>query len=395
MSQIWGQHIRRCVSYAVAACALLAITGSSPTHAGPIPPIPDGLQTMQLITIPTVVGATFSLNGVLTTTGPDGLATLQLSEARDLSNVTLVDTGSGLSNGTAQFVRLSRAPNKDGALRAYALFKISRDVSFTFRDSIGNKIPVDRVTSLTVKSSIGESFTLTGDVLKQPLRLPSERSVAFVNGESAMKEIYYSVQEVIISGSNTVFRSQQKFFPIKTSLFEVETVFYTLTVKTSDALFGFSTGSNIVIKWPDQHISTVPIRNGQAVFPALPRGEYEADWVSIEVGESRNGKPRIVLSFEVIDDDVLCQKLWLDLYLTPAAMARTKRELAKLGITFLGQPMGRALHAKPRSAYDNWKQTKDDKSLAAAVAEMADVFGKERKVTSPLQRLRQEDMELI
>ena len=35
----------------------------------------------------------------------------------------------------------------------------------------------------------------------------------------------------------------------------------------------------------------------------LPRGEYEADWVGISVGESRTGKPRVVLSFEVIDDN--------------------------------------------------------------------------------------------
>ncbi len=269
------RRIWRYAKAAAAACLLVAIVDIPHGSAAPITPIPDGPQTIQLVTVPTVVGATFSLDGTLITTGEDGLASMPLTAARDLSRVTLVDPGSGLAGGKAEFVRLTRAPDKDGLLRAYALFKISRDVSFTFRDSIGNVLPPQRVTSLTIKSSIGESFTLSGEALTKPISLPSERSVAFVNGDSAMKEIYYSVQEVVISGSNTVFRSQQKFFPVQTSSFEVETVFYTLTVKTSDSLFGFATGSNVVIRWPDLHISKVPIRNGRAILPALPRGDYD------------------------------------------------------------------------------------------------------------------------
>ena len=253
----------------------MAIVESAPALAIPISPIPDGPQTIQIVTVPTVVGAVFGLDGALITTGPDGTASLPVTAGRDLSRLQLVSPGSGLSSGKAEFVRMTRAPDKDGLLRAYALFKIARDVSFTFRDSLGNALPTERVTSLTIKSSIGESFTLTGDALNHPISLPSERSVAFVNGDSAMKEIYYSVQEVVISGSNTVFRSQQKFFPVKTSTFEVETAFYTLTIKTSDSLFGFATGSNIVIRWPDQHLSKAPISNGRAVLPALPRGDYE------------------------------------------------------------------------------------------------------------------------
>ncbi|MEY2581861.1 MAG: hypothetical protein QOE09_1710 [Ilumatobacteraceae bacterium] len=269
------RQVGRCLASAAAACALIAIAGSSPSAAAPISPIPNGPQTVELITIPTVVGATFNLNGALITTGADGLAKLPIGAPRDITKMILINPGSGLSSGKAEFIRLSRAPDKDGVLRVYAFFKVSREVSFTFRDSLGNPLPTDRVTSLTVKSSIGESFTLSGDALSKPILLPSERSVSFVNGDSAMKEIYYSVQEVVIAGSNTVYRSQQKFFPVKTSKFEVETVFYTLTIKTSDSLFGYATGSNVVIRWPDKHVTKVPIHSGRAVLPALPRGEYE------------------------------------------------------------------------------------------------------------------------
>src|SRR5438132_823893 len=39
------------------------------------------------------------------------------------------------------------------------------------------------------------------------------------------------------------------------------------------------------------------------------------------------------------------------------------REKAKAGIGFLGQPMGRALHAKLKTANENWKTSKDDATL--------------------------------
>ena len=44
------------------------------------------------------------------------------------------------------------------------------------------------------------------------------------------------------------------------------------------------------------------------------------------------------------------------------------REKAKAGISFLGQPMGRALHAKLKTANENWKNSRDDATLVEEVA---------------------------
>jgi superfamily II DNA or RNA helicase len=71
------------------------------------------------------------------------------------------------------------------------------------------------------------------------------------------------------------------------------------------------------------------------------------------------------------------------------------RDLAKRCLTFLGQPMGRALHVKLRSAYESWSDARDDNALLAAVALLADQFGKERPMPSGARRLQREDLELI
>jgi hypothetical protein len=71
------------------------------------------------------------------------------------------------------------------------------------------------------------------------------------------------------------------------------------------------------------------------------------------------------------------------------------REKAKSCISFLGQPMGRSLHTKLKTANETWKSDKDDGVLVDTVAELADQFGKEKPTASSQKRLRREDLELI
>ncbi len=71
------------------------------------------------------------------------------------------------------------------------------------------------------------------------------------------------------------------------------------------------------------------------------------------------------------------------------------REKAKTCIGFLGQPMGRALHAKLKTANENWKATEDDATLVETVVTLSEQFGKQRADDSPLKRLKREELELI
>jgi hypothetical protein len=71
------------------------------------------------------------------------------------------------------------------------------------------------------------------------------------------------------------------------------------------------------------------------------------------------------------------------------------RELAKNCIRFLGQPMGRSLHAKLKRAYEAFAQSRGDDALLTAVSVLADEFGKDRPtMVHPITLLR-ENLELI
>ena len=71
------------------------------------------------------------------------------------------------------------------------------------------------------------------------------------------------------------------------------------------------------------------------------------------------------------------------------------RDQAKAAVRFLGQPMGKALHAKLQGHYDEWSAKKDDKELVEAVFTLSEQFGKEKRVQTAPQRLTAEDLELI
>ena len=71
------------------------------------------------------------------------------------------------------------------------------------------------------------------------------------------------------------------------------------------------------------------------------------------------------------------------------------RELAKVCLGFLGQPMGRSLHLKLHEASESWTESKDDTVLLSTIAGLAERFGKGRTPTIDMKRLRREDLELI
>lgn len=71
------------------------------------------------------------------------------------------------------------------------------------------------------------------------------------------------------------------------------------------------------------------------------------------------------------------------------------REKAKAGISFLGQPMGRALHAKLKTTHETWKLDKNDTTLVEVVVTLSEQFGKERRNISAFKTLSRENLELI
>ena len=69
-------------------------------------------------------------------------------------------------------------------------------------------------------------------------------------------------------------------------------------------------------------------------FGPVARGEYVCHVTQGELESSRTkGTPGYKIEFTILDGDFKGRKLWLDCWLTPAALPQSKRDLGKLGIT--------------------------------------------------------------
>lgn len=72
-------------------------------------------------------------------------------------------------------------------------------------------------------------------------------------------------------------------------------------------------------------------------FAPLPAGTYTARITSGELCNAKSGTPGYKLCFRVLEGEHTGRLLWLDLWLTAAALPMAKRDLAKLGVTTLEQ----------------------------------------------------------
>src|SRR5690242_20744099 len=67
-------------------------------------------------------------------------------------------------------------------------------------------------------------------------------------------------------------------------------------------------------------------------FGPLPAGEYTFRILSGELFTSKRGTPGYKLALEVSEGGHEGGRAWHDLWLTPAALPMTKRDLAKIGV---------------------------------------------------------------
>ena len=69
----------------------------------------------------------------------------------------------------------------------------------------------------------------------------------------------------------------------------------------------------------------------------LPPGKYLCRVARGELGKAATGTPRYLLKFEVIAGPHAGRFLFLDVWLTPAALPQAKRDLGKIGVASLAQ----------------------------------------------------------
>ena len=208
--------------------------------------------------------------------------------------------------------------------RLDAGFDVSHLVDLSFVDSEGQAIEPERVESITLKSTLGGSVTFD-EVGSQWLQ--SGRVVRRADSLDETQALY-SIQSVIVRGSNLVNRSQQQFTPNEEQEWQIELILYSAHISVRDALFRFPLGSSILLEFPDGRTERFPLESGgELTLDSLPRGEYR---VSVD-GPGISFSKTVALSR---NQDVRLEFIsYLDI-----AVASLSAIAVSLGLLFLGRP---------------------------------------------------------
>ncbi|MEA2527785.1 MAG: hypothetical protein QOF73_5012 [Thermomicrobiales bacterium] len=294
-----------------------------------IPPerLPDPVRgTLTVRAFPPRAGVRFELDGRSFTTKSDGVARIDVVRwSTDLSERIRVPD-SELADERLSFAGWQEW---NGPLDndVDALFDVVRPVSWNFVDQEGRSVDAALIGSITFQNSIGGVVTYTRPSPRQLQHVRVTRPVRHQGGYVS-KPVIYVVQNVCVSGTNVVNQGQARFDPTETSEWKITLLFYSANFRVRDALFGTPLGKAIRLQYPDGTTRDAPLGStGEAVLPALPRGEYQ---VSVLGGGYAPPRPIALTRDQQVDLTVISQ---LDI-----ALAGGMLSLVGLGLLIIGRP---------------------------------------------------------
>lgn len=265
---------------AAAAPARSAATGMTST-SGVLRPWP---VTITIRTVPSLGGVRFLFDGQPLTTNPRGYAAI--TERHNFSAHTLQLAEPRIATSTRRYAFFrwagQRDPNQAFSTTVRGLpmranytitagFGASCLVSPRLAEQNGAALRPARVSKLTVRSDLGQPANLSPSGASW---LPCAWPV-YQGSQLSIRNLQYSVQTMLVSGTNAVHAGLERFEPISQPYPTLTGYFYALTVTAHDAFFGSAMGSYALLTMPDHSVRKVVFGTAHtATLRDLPIGTY-------------------------------------------------------------------------------------------------------------------------
>lgn len=229
-------------------------------------------------TVPALPGMGFTLDGEPFEADAAGVASIPVDTAGDHVLVALA-SDYHVGGRQAQFARWSVNDEyasqvtvsvpKDGVVQAG--FDVYQLASQVFVDPSGGPVEPDRITSFTVRSSLGQVLTFP-DGNERVYK--ASRVVRRSSGLESV-DIRYNVTDVQVDGSNVVNAGQQQFYVTSNATWRISLLLFSARIQPKDALFGFTAGTSVEVIYPSGKSEVVKAGDdGIVVIPWLARGIY-------------------------------------------------------------------------------------------------------------------------
>lgn len=317
-------------------CAVVgASVGAAALHAPAA-----AAATVTIDTVPRLAGIPILVDNRLYRTNRAGLVRVNVNGAlRDRLDVRDARVG---PRTRATFSRwygnLDRGgANLTAALDLYFLFR------WSFVDLKNRAVANDRVTSIALRTSHGRTRKFKQADFGRWQWLQGSRVISTPDGPRR-KNLYFTVEKVIVDDANVVNRAQQRFEPYRQKEVAVRLLFYSAEFSAHDALFKFAIGKGIKLTFPNGRVQEYEFGPGAKLkIDRLPRGEY---WVVVDGPGMSFLRPVTLSKNQTVPLEVLS---WVDIGFVIGVLFAIA-----LGLLFVGRPW-LLRYARPSTYRAHWE----------------------------------------
>lgn len=283
--------LARALGAAALACVTAALT-AGPAAAGPGRPRESARASLQpwpvtltIRTVPALPGVRFWFDGVPLITDQQGVTSFTERHNFSPHTLGLGQAEFGAAGRRYTFARWAGQRDPDQAFRptvrglpmradytVTASFAVACPVRPRLVQQNGAPLPARRVGRISLLSSLGQAANLRpSGTTWLPCAAPVYRDSLL-----SSHDVRYSVQSVLVGGSNVVHAGMERFSPSKTPDPRITGFFYSLTITAHDALLGRAMGSYALLTMPDRAVRRVDLGpRHTATVGDLPLGDYQ------------------------------------------------------------------------------------------------------------------------
>jgi hypothetical protein len=236
--------------------------------------------TLVVQTVPALPNIQFKLADQVFTSGSDGFARVQITRAGDYT-LQVEPSPPADQNMRVEFNRWFddvyvpyRTVHVPEPSTIQIGFQLSYKVGQTFVDLQNKPVDIARVTTITLKSNQGTTYTF-GD--GQPRWLPASLVTRRSTGLEIVP-IQYGVTSVVVDGSNVVSSEQQRFYTHAGDNWPIQLLLFSARFSARDAFTRGAVGKGIFLDYPDGTRNRFLFGPDHSVsIPSLARGIYHVE----------------------------------------------------------------------------------------------------------------------
>ncbi|MFI6226423.1 endo-1,3-alpha-glucanase family glycosylhydrolase [Micromonospora echinospora] len=328
------RSLRRLLLPLAVVATLLTLTPATAAADGPASKRP-GVLRMQ--TVPPLAGVQVTVDGTTVRSDSHGRIAVRVRNFLGLEDRIEVASAAVSPDRRVVFDRFRGSPDA-GVRRVVEVgLRTVRRVSWSFVERLGTPVPVERITTMRLRSSTGEIHELSGADLSKPRWVAESRTQQGPLG-LASKQLYYVVDSVVVDGTSVVNRAAQRFVPWDRQEWVIELLFFKATFSAADMIFSRQAGDGVVLTRADGRVERLGFAaDGTVLVPDLPRGTYE---VKVAGGGVSFGRPVSISRDQQVVLSVISP---LDLSLVVLGVLAVA-----LGLILVGRPHLFRLIVRPR-----------------------------------------------